>query len=89
MTGSGLSTKLLNTLKMPSKQEMKNFAYEIDSLVANTDLNYLEAIVEYCKKTGLEIEVAASLVSSTLKERIQDDVMSRNLLKVKTSKLPI
>lgn len=74
---------------MPSKQEMKKFAYEIDSLVANTDLNYLEAIVEYCKKTGLEIEVAASLVNSTLKEKIESDVMGRNLLKVKSSKLPI
>lgn len=74
---------------MPSKQEMRNFAYEIDSLVANTDLNYLEAIVEYCKRTGLEIEVAASLVNSTLKEKIESDVMGRNLLKVKSNKLPI
>lgn len=74
---------------MPSKQEMKKFAYEIDSLVAKTDLNYLEAIVEYCKKTGLEIEVAASLVNSTLKEKIESDVMGRNLLKVKSNKLPI
>lgn len=68
---------------------MKKFAYEIDSLVAKTDLNYLEAIVEYCKKTGLEIEVAASLVNSTLKEKIESDVMGRNLLKVKSNKLPI
>lgn len=74
---------------MPSKHEMKKFAYEIDSLVANTDLNYLEAIVEYCKRTGLEIEVAASLVNSTLKEKIESDVMGRNLLKVKSNKLPV
>lgn len=74
---------------MPSKQEMRKFAFEIDSIVANTDLNYLEAIVEYCKKTGLEVEVAATLVNSALKERIESDVMSRNLLKVKTNKLPI
>jgi len=74
---------------MPSKQEMRKFAFEIDSLVANTELNYLEAIVEYCKKTGMEIEVAATLVNSALKEKIESDVMSRNLLKVKINKLPI
>lgn len=74
---------------MPSKQEMRKFAFEIDSIVANTELNYLEAIVEYCKKTGLEVEVAATLVNSALKEKIESDVMSRNLLKVKTNKLPI
>lgn len=74
---------------MPSKQEMRNFAYEIDSLVANTDLSYIEAILEYCKRTGLEVEVAASLINSNLKQRIESDAMDRNLLKVKARKLPI
>jgi len=39
---------------------MNKFSRAIDSLVANTDYNYIEAIVEHCKKTGLEIEVAAN-----------------------------
>lgn len=74
---------------MPSKDEMKKFAYAIDSMVANTDYTYLEAIIEYCKKTGLEIEVAASLVNNSLKTKIESQAMENNMLKIKTSKLPI
>ena len=52
---------------MPTKDEMMRFAKEIDKLVSETDYNYIEAITEYCKKTGLEIEVAATLVNANLK----------------------
>jgi hypothetical protein len=75
--------------EMPTKDEMKRFAYAIDSLVANTDYNYIEAIVEYCKRTGLEIEVAASLINSNLKKKIESDAMNLNMLKEKSAKLPI
>lgn len=74
---------------MPTKEEMKRFAYSIDSIVANTDYSYLEAIVEHCTRTGLEIEVAASLVNGSLKTKIEREAMDCNLLKEKISKLPI
>jgi hypothetical protein len=74
---------------MPTKDEMKTFATAIESLVANTDYNYIEAIVEYCKETGLEIEVAASLCNSNLKAKLENDAMDTNMLKVKSSRLPI
>lgn len=74
---------------MPTKDEMKNFALSIERLVANTDFNYIEAIVEYCKQTGLEIEVAATLINSNLKSKIENNAMDLNLLKIKGSRLPI
>jgi putative aminopeptidase FrvX len=74
---------------MPTKEEQKKFAFAIDSMVSNTDYNYIEAIVEYCKETGLEIEVAASLVNSHLKKKIENDAQEQNLLKEKTPRLPI
>ena len=70
---------------MPTKDEMGKFAKAIESLVANTDLNYIEAIVEYCKTTGLEIEVAATLVNSNLKSKLTADAMDLNLLKGRVS----
>ena len=73
---------------MPTKDEMAKFAKAIDGLVANTDLNYIEAIVQYCKETGLEIEVAATLVNSNLKSKLANDAMDLNLLKDKGSRLP-
>jgi hypothetical protein len=45
--------------------------------------------VEYCKQTGLEIEIAAKLINKSLKKRIESDAMDNNLLKVKSSKLPL
>jgi hypothetical protein len=74
---------------MPTKDEMKKFAMAIEALVANTDYNYIEAIVEYCKETGLEIEVAASLCNSNLKSKLTNDALDLNLLKEKSSRLPI
>lgn len=74
---------------MPTKDEMAKFARAIETLVATTDLNYVEAIVEHCKTTGLEIEVAASLVNQNLKSKIENDAMDKNMLKVKSSRLPI
>lgn len=74
---------------MPTKDEMKNFALNIERIVANTDYNYIEAIVEYCKQTGLEIEVAATLINSNLKSKIENNAMDLNLLKIKGSRLPI
>ena len=76
-------------IQMPTKDEMKKFSFAIDSMVANTDYTYLEAIVEYCKDTGLEIEVAATLINSNLKTKIEGQAMDLNLLKEKASKLPI
>lgn len=73
---------------MPTKDEMMKFAKAIEELVARTDYNHIEAIVEYCKETGLEIEVASSLVNSNLKAKIELDAQEANMLP-KTARLPI
>lgn len=73
---------------MPTKEEMRMFAMKIETLVQTTDYNHIEAIVEYCKDTGLEIEVAATLISKGLKDKIAEDARSLNLLP-KVSTLPL
>lgn len=74
---------------MPTKDEMSKFAKAVESLKANTDYNYIEAIVEYCKTTGLEIEVAATLCNANLKAKLENDANDLNLLKSKSSRLSI
>jgi hypothetical protein len=74
---------------MPTKDEMAKFAKSIEELVANTDYNYIEAIVEHCKQTGLEIEVAATLVNSNLKSKLEGNAMDNNMMKEKGSRLPL
>jgi hypothetical protein len=74
---------------MPTKEEMKNFSVEIDKFVSERNINHLEAIVEYCSETGLEMEVAATLINSNLKSKIELLASDLNMLKVKKSRLPI
>ena len=74
---------------MPTKDEMAKFANSIEEFVANTKYNYIDAVVEYCKVTGLEIEVAATLINSNLKSKIENVALDNNMLKEKGARLPI
>jgi hypothetical protein len=73
---------------MPTKDEMFKFQQEIESLVIETDYNYLEAIVEYCNQTGMEIELASTLVNKDLKAKIAIEAENLNMLP-KAARLPI
>jgi hypothetical protein len=72
---------------MPTKDEMLSFAKDIEKIVSTTDYNYIEAVVEYCNETGMELDVASSLINSTLKSKIENDAMDLNLLP-KKARLP-
>jgi hypothetical protein len=73
---------------MPTKEEMYKFHEEIEKLISGTDYNYMEAIIEYCNRTGMEVEVASTLVNKDLKAKIEIDAQALNLLP-KTQRLPI
>ena len=67
------------------------FADEIESLVkVNKDMNYIDAIVHFCDKNGVDVESVPKLISKPLKEKIKCDAQELNFMK-KTSraKLPI
>ena len=74
---------------MPTRDEMAKFAKSIDSIVSRTSYNYIEAILEHGRETGLEIEIAATLINANLKSKIESDAMDNNMLKEKGSRLPI
>lgn len=74
---------------MPTKEEIKNFSLLIENFALEKKLNHIEAIVEYCQQTGLEMEVAATLLNSNLKSKIELLASDLNMLKVKKSRLPV
>jgi len=84
-----VGTKIVQKEKMPTKDEMAKFARSIEDFVIKTNYNYIDAIVEYCKTTGLEIEVAATLINSNLKSKIENVALDNNMLKEKGARLPI
>jgi hypothetical protein len=73
---------------MPTREEIKDFSTMIKDLADNKRLGLMDAICHHCKETGLEIEVAATLVSSALKAELKEEAQGLNLMK-KSSKLPI
>jgi len=73
---------------MPTREEIKNFSMLIEELAVNKRIGLMDSICHHCKESGLEVEVAATLLSSALKARIKEEAQELNLLK-KSSKLPI
>ena len=67
------------------------FAEEIEKLVlANKEMNYIDAIVHFCEQNSIDLESVPKLISKPLKEKIKCDAQQLNFMK-KTSraKLPI
>jgi hypothetical protein len=73
---------------MASRDEIKEFSMLIEQMANEKHLGLMDAICHHCKESGLEIEVAASMISSALKAKIREEAQELNLLK-KSSKLPI
>jgi hypothetical protein len=73
---------------MPTKEEIKNFSVLVERIAVEQKLGLMDAICHHCKTTGLEIEVAATLISAALKAKIKEEAQGLNLMK-KSSKLPI
>ncbi len=73
---------------MPTKNEISEFSEKIVQLVASEKCTIMDAIISLCEKTGMEIDVASTLVSSSLKSKLREEAESLNMLK-RSSKLPL
>ena len=73
---------------MPTKTEINEFSENIAKKTTELKCSHVEAIIYYCEETGMEIDVASSLISTALKAKIREEAQDLNLLK-KSSKLPI
>ena len=73
---------------MPTKNEIAEFS---DTIAAESELwklTIMDTVVAHCENSGMEVDVASTLLSSALKARIREEAQELNLLK-KTAKLPI
>jgi len=69
----------------------QKFAQEIESLVKESKINYIDAIVTYCEQNSIELDTISKLVSKPLKEKLKNDAIELNFLKKTTraAKLPL
>ena len=66
------------------------FAIEIEKIVAEENLNYIDAICHYCEMNDIEVESVSKLMSKPLKERLKYDAINLNFMKkTSRSKLPL
>jgi|TARA_R110000796_G_scaffold32121_1_gene84426 hypothetical protein len=64
------------------------FSETIERTVIDKRITYLDAVVWYCEKNGLEIDVAAKLLNTTIKGKLEVEAQDLNFL-AKGARLPI
>lgn len=77
-------------VKLVKTTNANTFHKEVEALVVLHGIPYVDAIVLFCEKNGIEIEVAASMIKSNAKAKfkIQEEAEALNFLP-KTAKLPL
>jgi hypothetical protein len=80
----------INDVEVSSIRSPTAFMQQIDKLVEEDGMEYIEAIVYYCELNDIEIETAASLIkgSAKMKAKVQIEAENLNYLP-KSGKLPI
>lgn len=66
------------------------FPAEIEKIVKEKQIEYMEAVILWCENNGLEIEFAGELIrrNAVLKSKIQFEAENLNFMK-KSARLPI
>ena len=66
------------------------FALEIEKIVAEEKINYIDAICHYCELNELDVESVTKLVSKPLKEKLKWDATRLNFMRKTThARLPL
>jgi hypothetical protein len=65
-----------------------DFSLHIEREAIRRKIGFMESLMEYCDEKGIEPIAVASMISSSLKEKIRAEAEEMNLLK-KSPKLPL
>jgi hypothetical protein len=57
------------------------FAKEIETLVHNGEMTYIDAVIYFCEQNSIDLESVPKLISKPLKEKIKYEAMELNFLK--------
>ena len=61
------------------------FSTEVEGLVKEDSMSYIDAIIHYCGENDIELETVPKLISKPLKEKLKYEAQQLNYMK-KTSK---
>lgn len=61
------------------------FSQEVEKIASYNEINYIDAILQYCDTNNIEVETVSKLITKPLKEKLKCDAQQLNYMK-KTSK---
>jgi hypothetical protein len=77
---------------MPTREEIQNFSLMLREMAAHQHMSLWDTLLHYCEKTGMESEVAASLLTRAVRADLTIEIQDLNLLKrrgKKDGRLPL
>ena len=66
-----MGTGKINDVLEESFMTAAKFSLEIEKIVKESELNYIEAVVMFCEDKNIEIETVGKLINKPLKEKIK------------------
>ena len=59
----------------------KKFSMIIENIVASTNMGYIEAILSFCEKNGMDPDDTSKFISTPLLQKIEAEAIEMNYLK--------
>jgi hypothetical protein len=74
-----------------SIKSSSEFIKNIEKIVKEKNIEYVDAVLLYCEKNKIEIETIGSIIkqNSAIKSKIQIEAENNNMLKKSSARLPI
>ena len=66
----------------------KTFSINIENLAKDKNITHMEAVLDYCQRNNLEPDTVGSLISKSLKDKIEANARELNFLP-RQAQLPI
>lgn len=73
---------MMDDIELKFTKTPSDFMLEIDRIAEENRINYIDAVIHFCEKNGIEIETAAALIkgSAKMKAKVQLDAEEQNYL---------
>jgi len=65
------------------------FSQYIERKAIDDNCSHMEAIINHCEQTGLEIEMVKTLINTQLKKKIEAEAKALRMLPGHSAKLPL
>ena len=80
-TGVLMATGKIDEVFEENFMTAAKFSVEIEKIVKEGDLNYIEAVVQFCEDKNIEFDGIGKLISKPLKEKLKYDAQRLNYMK--------